>query len=878
MIVDLDGTAQTFNSMLRIVDSVGNTIVENINGGQLDIGSNFSTASYLDVILAPGEYYVQVGVPPFLSGAAPAQPYTLHLSVDGHFANDAATPPLVVPRFNIKGSGDLVRIIGHYVTNPGPMGHTTGLPGDGFGGYFSSNPSLRGMNNLFEGFYIDDIVLGFAERGEMVTGAPANTSFINNPEVFNTDLFTSNPYLDIVTGDYDVEIRRAADYASFVQGSPLPNPAFRTIDTNDRFTKQQSIRIPSAVELRDGQTFSVSDGISTVTFEYEDERILDGVAQGNQPLLFNPSAVAVIDPRYETVAHLTGESAATIAARFRDAINSVQVQGLLNLRAGLSDGAEDSSQFSTSAVVNLYGTAVITLNDGLKTPASDAMPLGVFGRLAPLNNTSGSSTLFTFRNTTPLIDPNTGFPEQIRSIRIQLPGGQKFDPISILGGTGNGPTVSNVSDFDNPTFTSLDAQNPRVPQFTFSPDFDILTIDFSAVVTSLQTGPGFERGDQLVFGIDIDYLTEPVYALSAAVEVEFNSTRTVTALLVPGRSTADLGVLRPIDDTANVIFHNGYGDQNQFRDQGQIVIGSNFVSDSLGWGIISDAALRTGGFNPPLAGALTHAGPVRNLREPNVNRWVPGIVIANNVVVQSGTGGILFSGDVPPGAIDSVGPVPVGRIINNTIVGNPGNRLGVGIRVEQSTSPTLLNNVVADLVTGIEVDASSVTLGTVIGGTLYRNNGTNANAGSIGTGTFPIVLSNTDPLFVDQARRNYYPAPLSQVIDSSIDALNDRTPFITVRDPLGIGVSPIKSPSEDVYGQTRGDDPDVNTPAAQGSNVFKDRGAIDRVDFFRPTSFFSTPLDQFSAGPQQRSGCRMAEYAGHRARTDYHASGSGNWC
>jgi len=848
VIVDLDGTAQTFNSMLRIVDAAGNTIIENINGGQLDIGSNFATASFLDVLLSPGDYYVQVGVPPFVGGAFPGQVYTLHLSVEGHATDETAAAPLVVPRFNIKGSGDLVRIIGHYVTNPGPMGHTTGLPGDGFGGYFQSFPSLRGMNNLFEGFYIDDIVLGFAERGEMVTGAPANTDFIANPEVIGIASFTTNTYLDILTGDYDVEIRRAADYASFVQGSPLPNPAFRTIDTNDRFIKQQSIRIPSAVELRDGQTFAVSDGISTVTFEYEDERILDGVAPGNQPLLFNPAAIAVIDPRFETVAHLTGESAATMAARVRDAINSVQVQGLLNLRAGLSDGSdgtEDPQVFiSSSTVVNLYGTSVISLSDGVKTPASDAMPLGVFGRLAPLNNTSGSSTLFTFRNTTPLIDPNTGFPEQIRSIRIQLPGGQKFDPISILGGTGDGPTVNAASDFDNPTFTTLDALNPRVPQFTFSPDFDILTIDFSSVVTSTQTGPGFERGDQLIFGIDIDYLTEPVYALSAAVEVEFNSNRTVTALMVPGRSTADLGVLRPIDDTANVIFHNGYGDQNQFRDQGQIVIASNFVSDSQGWGIISDAAPRTGGFNPPLAGALTHAGPVRNLREPNINRWVPGIVIANNVVVQSGTGGILFSGDVPPGAIDSVGPVPVGRIINNTVVGNPNNRLGVGIRVEQSTSPTLLNNVVADLVTGIEVDATSIALGTVVGGTLYRNNGTNANAGSIGNGTFPIVLTNTDPLFVDQARRNYYPAPLSQVIDSSIDSLNDRTPFITVRDPLGIGVSPIKTPAEDAYGQTRGDDPDVNTPAAQGNNVFKDRGAIDRVDFFRPTSFFSTPLDQ----------------------------------
>ena len=851
VIVDLDGTASTFNSMLRLVDGAGNTIKENINGGILDIGSNFSTASYIDELLAPGEYYVQVGVPPFLSGAAPGQVYTLHLSVEGHSFDDATAVPLVVDRFNIKGSADLVRIIGHYVTNPGPMGHTTSLPGDGFGGYSASVPSLRGMNNTFEGIHIDDIIIGFAERGEMVTGAPNNTQFIPNPEVVNTDAFNPNPYQDILVGAYDVEIRRAADYATFVDGSPLPNPPFRMYDTNDRLTEQQSIRVPSAAELRDGQTFSISDGVSTVTFEYEDENISDGVSPGHQPILFNPSVVATIDPRFETVEHRTSEPAAIIAARIRDAINSTQVQGLLNLRAALSDGAEDSSILSNSAVVNLFGTSFITLtnpetllNTAQATPGGDAMPLGIFGRLAPLGNTSGSSTLFTFRNTTPRIDPNNGFPEQIRSIRIQLPAGLTFDPISILGGGGNGPTVNPVSDFDTPTFTTLDASNPRVPQFSFTPNFDTIIIDFSSIVASSQTGPGFELGDQLVFGIDIDAFAEPIYTLSAAVEVEFSSGVIVNSLMVRGRSPADLGVLRPVEDTTNVIFHSAYGDQNLLRDQGQLQIHSNFISDSANWGIISDAASRTSSFNPPNAGVLTHAGPVRNLREPNVNRWVPGIVIANNVIVQSGTGGILFSGDVPPGLIETVGPVPVGRIINNTIVGNPSNRSGVGIQVEQNASPTLLNNIVADLATGISVDATSQTLGTVIGATLYRNNGTNANTGSLGTGTFPIVLSTTDPLFVDQARRNYYPAPLSRAIDSSIDSLTDRTGFITVRDPLGIGVSPIKTPTNDAYGQLRGDDPDVATPAAQGSNVFKDRGAIDRVDFFRPTAIFSTPLDQ----------------------------------
>ncbi|MFO0063475.1 MAG: hypothetical protein ACK57O_21580, partial [Planctomyces sp.] len=841
VIVDLDGTNPTFNSLIRIVDSNGATVTENLRGDTLDIGSN-QISSYIDTTLAPGEYYLQIGTPPFAGGAAPGQIYTLHLSVEGHAINaNGAADPLVVNPFLMKGSGDLVRIIGHYVTNQGPMGHTTFLPGDDFGGYYdTANTAQRGQNNFFEGFYIDDIIIGFAERGEMVTNAPAGSNFIDNPEISQRN--NTNPYQDIQEGAYDVEIRRATDYAS-LPGS-VPNPQFLARDTNDRFTNAVSIRVPNASALKDGQTFTISDGVNSVTFEYEDELLSNGVTQGRFAIPFNPAKSALLDGRYEMSGYRTGESATVIAARIRDAINSTEVQGILKIRADLSDGADDSSVFSTSALINLTGTALVTVGDGLQKPSSDAMPDGLFGTMAALSNTNGSNSLFTFRNTTPYIDPNTGYPEQIHQIRIQLPAGQKFDPISILGGTGNGPSISAVSDFTTPTFTTLDLGNPRIPQFSFSTAFDIITIDFSQIVDASQTGPGFEKNDLLQFGLDVDFFAEPIWNLGATVDVAYSSGRSVTAQFVRSDVTSTIGELRPIQDPTAVVFHSGYGDQNLRRDQGQLVIASNFVSDSLNWGIRSDAGFRTGSPNPTGAGALTHNGPPRSLREPNVNNWLPGIVISNNVIVQSGTGGILFSGDVPPGGTATVGPVPVGRILNNTIVGNPNNRVGVGIQVEQNSSPTLLNNIVADLATGISVDASSIALGTVVGGTLYRNNGTDAATGSIGLGTFPISLSATDPLFVDQTRRNYYPAPLSQAIDSSIDSLTDRTGFITVRDPLGLGVSPIKTPFVDAYGQTRGDDPAVTTPAAQGANVFKDRGAIDRVDFFRPTAYFSTPLDQ----------------------------------
>jgi hypothetical protein len=166
------------------------------------------------------------------------------------------------------------------------MGLTTSLPGDEFGGFFSSNASLRGTANAFEGVYIDDIIIGFAERGEMVTGAPNNTTFIQNPEV--NDPNNPNPYNDILEGAYDVEVRRASDFATSVG---IPNGQFTAFDSNDRLMQQQTLIVANSWDLYDGMTFTLSDGVDSVVFEYEDVNVGDGVAPGHQPIFFDPIAV-----------------------------------------------------------------------------------------------------------------------------------------------------------------------------------------------------------------------------------------------------------------------------------------------------------------------------------------------------------------------------------------------------------------------------------------------------------------------------------------------------------------------------------------------------------------------------------------------------------
>jgi hypothetical protein len=295
------------------------------------------------------------------------------------------------------------------------------------------------------------------------------------------------------------------------------------------------------------------------------------------------------------------------------------------------------------------------------------------------------------------------------------------------------------------------------------------------------------------------------------------------------------------------------GDQNIHREQGQLLVHSNIISHAQTWGIIIDAGLRGNtqyGDIVPLAGsALPHPGSIRNLRTPNNQRLAPGPVVSNNIVAHSGQGGILFSGD--PVTNNQAAPVPFGRIVNNTVFGN---RAGdVGIRVQNNAGPTLLNNAVANLGTGVSVDGTSLAT-TVVGATLYWNNASNAPSG---VGDFAIIAPAGISPFVNAPAGNFYPAPNSPLIDSSVPWLADRTTFVDVKTPHGLGVldpatgrysSRIVAPTTDVHGQLRVDDPNVDTPPSQAVNSIIDRGAVDRADWFPPTAQMLNPLDNDAAG------------------------------
>ncbi len=521
------------------------------------------------------------------------------------------------------------------------LGVSDFLPGDDWGAF---NSNLRGQNNIIEGIYFDDIIIGLAERGELVSGVGADNSS-----------FTVNPNADpdnIVAGAYQLEIRKGAEIAVPTGSQTLPRlDLLPAIDTNDRLSQTRALLAPAGSSIFDGQNFTLSDGINSLTFEFVDLTIAgSGPAQGRVRIDYRPNDTAPI-----------------VAQRIRDAINSAPAQAVIKVQAQLADGVIGTN--NTGNQINLLGP-----------------------------------------------------------VSIPFTGGLNF----------------------------------------------------------------------LTFGFNTATLMEQV------------------------------------------------GDRNRFRDQGQIILQGNEIKNSANWGITIDAEPRRA-----VDGNSAHNGPNRNLREINVDRLVPGVVVVNNVVHNNGVGGLRISGDTTNLGVPDA-PVPFVRAVNNTFYGQGGSLTGgsqtdVGIQVDQTAAPTLLNNIVANFNVGVSVDASSQgNSRTILGGMLFQGNDTNANV-PIGSG-FPIVLSNNQPLFVNAPTGNFYLKALSPAIDSSVDSLLDRPNLVTVRNPLGILQSPIISPDRDGVGQFRVDDPGVSTPQGFGLNPFKDRGAIDRVDFTGPTGQLVNPPDNDAGG------------------------------
>ena len=408
-----------------------------------------------------------------------------------------------------------------------------------------------------------------------------------------------------------------------------------------------------------------------------------------------------------------------------------------------------------------------------------------------------------------------------------------------------------------PTFTVLQPLSPKerlVSEYTLTPptgsvvqDGNTYTISNGIVTRTFEFNlTGGVSGTNIPVAVNAGMTKGQVAnALAAAINSQsgtaFNSDPATWFNVVAATPPASQNENRvSLSGASNVVstlsfsFSNRLGDQNLERQQGMVIIESNIVRNSLRYGIISDAA-------PVIAGNQTLPGSVRNLAVLNALRLVAGVTIRNNVVANLGTGGILLSGQTSA-AGQPAAPVLFSKVVNNTIYGGA-TATGIGIKVEEESSPTLVNNALVNTAIGISIDASSSS--TVLGSNLFYGNGTDGP-----TGSDPILPPAGTTLFVDSASNNYYPAPGSPLIDSALNKLPDRPAFLAVKNPLLIPASDLVAPLTDLYGQLRVDDPTQATPPGLGVDIFKDRGAVERADFNGPIAQFVLPTDDNGSADQ----------------------------
>ncbi len=295
-----------------------------------------------------------------------------------------------------------------------------------------------------------------------------------------------------------------------------------------------------------------------------------------------------------------------------------------------------------------------------------------------------------------------------------------------------------------------------------------------------------------------------------------------------------------------VITFNNLGDTTPLRVQGETVVQGNRISNTAQAGI---------GVVPQLVGGVIldvpgHTGSNSNLSTLNASKFVPGVSLKDNLIIQGGLFGILISGSPQT---DISHAIPFARVINNTIVQTP-----TGIQVSNNASPTILNNVIA--LTGVAINVDNTSTTTVVGASVYQSNSQNL-LGALETNS--IFLQPNAPLFVDTSKGNFYLKAGTSAIDSSVNSLQERPGLTAVGLPLGIPASPIQAPDYDLLGQLRVDDPTVPSPPGLGSNVFKDRGALERADNIGPSAMLLGPVDNDSDGDDRNPALNKVVLVGH---------------
>jgi len=301
-------------------------------GAKLQITGGVSASGGADGLVIASGTPGTVGIPVVVDALMTANQVALALqaAIARQFSGGVATAYPV--------AGSTITLAGLTTTEPGPFA-IAGLLGYTPPGTTGPQVTFRAVANNFEGVYVDDFIIGFAERGEIASGisltAPVDTNFISDPTYTNGQ--PSYP------ATYQLEIRDGSEYVNSLTGT-----RFRTFDTNDRLSNGLAIQIAPAASIVDGATFELTDGVSTVTFEFDVEAV-PGVVNG-----VRPGNVRIAVPALSRLA-AGDDGSVTVSRAVIEAINNPSVRSLIDVAAVPADGVDSAG----NSRINLFGKVFI---------------------------------------------------------------------------------------------------------------------------------------------------------------------------------------------------------------------------------------------------------------------------------------------------------------------------------------------------------------------------------------------------------------------------------------------------------------------------------------------------------------------------------------
>lgn len=762
-------------------------------------------------------------------------------------------------------------------------------------GVVDSDDLAIGQDNHYEGVYLDDIIIGFAERGEMVTAAPAAVtgySFTPPP--------TDNAHAQPLNGSYQLEVRRGADYGLYFEPQTSATHYKVTYvtprDTNARDAEGVTLVVKAGSALVNGTTFRISDGLSAETFILVDYQ--NPVATGtNTPILFSTSdSVSVIAQRIAWAVNSSAQldvTASTVVGRVDlfGAVGATGASGVDVFVLGLDD-------LYAVKVDNLFLGSYVTYVDGydlgdsnLERPQGEVLLENNTIRYSSdygivvassvsedgLNHPAAGRALNVTNDLVPglTIQNNLLLSNQTGGIRIsgsdeegQAPGAIPY--VDVLNNTISGGEYSEGGTEEPVTFifpngpVDITAVNTNANQLRDALLGSGITVVGDATFLGGESSAGF-WSDGAISGIilstgDVNYAEPPNTAAkdgSTGYASQQGDADLDQANGFSAGTTKDTTYLKfDFQSEGGSLYFNfvfASEEYNEFVKGGFNDVFAFFL-DGVNVALIPGTTTPVGvdnvnGGNPFGTGA-TNSQYYHNNDPSEGGKFLDvvgydgftDVFTVQSTGLAAGTHTIkLVISDVGDRSLDSAVFIQGG-----TFSDKPAGYVaaGAGILVENNASPTILNNIIVNSTSGIKVDSTSTS--TVLGGNVYQNNTNNVvinGVNYVAPGTFDVALSADNPLFVDEINKNFYLAANSAAIDSAVEALPERFEFAkSVLEPLGLIAAPTLAPDYDLDGQLRQDDPDV-PGSGQGQNVFKDRGALERADFDAPTVSLASPLD-----------------------------------